>query len=586
MGSIWLAFFMLILFSATQASVLVCFTAMGKWAERSLEDQKSWDIVGLILGLCGATVILASVRARTFFIFTVRASQRLHDLMTKATLRTTILFFDTNPMGRILNRFSADCGSNDDLLPQTLFDFLFIAFMVFGGVVTACAALPVALVAVPPLLWFFVYVRRVYVTSTRELKRLEGLARSPIFAMLSEALSGVATIRANGATDYFQTKFEALHDAHTRTVFPFIGSSRWFGFRMDSIMYLFLVIASFFSVLFNTQGWFSVDPAVLGLALSMLVQLAGVFQWCVRQSAEVVNQMVSVERVLAYGKLTPEAPLELAADSKLICDDWPNVGEINFCEVCVRYRPSLPLALKKTTFRIPGGVRVGVVGRTGSGKSTLMQTLFRLLEPEEGIIQIDGVNIAQVGLHTLRTKISVIPQVPTLFSGCSVRENLDLFEMHSQDSLHCALSAAHMADAINRLPDGLDSMVSEDGMNFSSGQRQLLCLARAILNKNRILVLDEATASVDRRTDELLHKALKESFRDATIIAVAHRLDTVIESDLILVLGHGKVLEFGSPAELIRRPDGNFASMVNDTGQSMSQELKRLAFEAEKKKDS
>lgn len=315
----------------------------------------------------------------------------------------------------------------------------------------------------------------------------------------------------------------------------------------------------------------------------MIVQLAGVFQWCVRQSAEVVNQMVSVERVLAFGKLPPEAELECPSDSKLIQEQWPQDGQIDFREVSVRYRPTLPLALNKTSFHIPRGVRVGVVGRTGSGKSTLMQTLFRLLEPEEGIIQIDGVDIKGVGLHTLRTKISVIPQVPTLFSGCSVRENLDLFGIHSEAKLQEALVSARMSEAIKELPGGLDSMVSEDGTNFSVGQRQLLCLARAILNKNKILVLDEATASVDRRTDELLHEALKESFFDATIIAVAHRLDTVIESDFILVLGHAKVLEFASPAELIRS-EGAFASMVKETGESMSRELHQMALQAEAKK--
>lgn len=232
----------------------VDFLCVTTWIQHHFPAQKSWTIIGLIIGLCGSTVVLALIRAKAFFLLTVRASKILHDRMTKAVLRAKIDFFDTNPMGRILNRFSADVGSNDDLLPQTLFDFLFILFIVLGGVVTACTALPVLLVVFPPLMWFFVSVRGVFVTSTRELKRLEGLARSPIFAMLSEALSGVATIRANNRLQFFQTKFEAIHDAHTRAFFPFIGSSRWFGFRMDAIVYIFLVFACFFSVLFHTQG--------------------------------------------------------------------------------------------------------------------------------------------------------------------------------------------------------------------------------------------------------------------------------------------------------------------------------------------
>lgn len=214
-------------------------------------------------------------------------------------------------------------------------------------------------------------------------------------------------------------------------------------------------------------------------------------------------------------------------------------------------------------------------------KSTVVQSLFRLIEAESGSILIDGVDVADVGLHALRTNLSVIPQVPTLFSGCSVRENLDLFGLHDEKSLRQVVEACHLGDVVDELPQGLDSKVSEGGTNFSVGQRQLLCLARAILNRSRILILDEATASVDRRTDELLQTALQENFRDGTILAVAHRLDTIIEFDLCLVLGAGKVLEFGPPAELIRN-DGAFASMVQDTGPNMSAELRRLSFQAEK----
>jgi ABC-type multidrug transport system fused ATPase/permease subunit len=223
------------------------------------------------------------------------------------------------------------------------------------------------------------------------------------------------------------------------------------------------------------------------------------------------------------------------------------------------------------------GSRVGVVGRTGSGKSTVMQTLFRLLEAERGSVSIDGIDISKVGLHRLRTRISVIPQVPTLFSGCSVRENLDLFGIHSDEAIMKAIEDVHLSETIAELPKGYDSFVSEGGSNFSVGQRQLLCLARAILSKNKLLILDEATASVDRRTDQLLHKSLHESFRDATILAVAHRLDTIIDHDYILVLGSGKVLEFGNPADLLRS-GGAFSKMVEDTGEAMSASLKRRSF--------
>jgi ATP-binding cassette, subfamily C (CFTR/MRP), member 4 len=547
--------------------------------------QRSWDILGLVIGLSATVVFLSIFRAALSLELTVKASQQLHDRMAKALLRSKIEFFDTNPLGRILNRVSADVGSNDDLLPQTLFDFSVISFIVIGAVATTIAVLPFTLIAFPPLMWYFLSVRNIFVTSTRELKRLEGLARSPIFAMLGESLGGIATIRSNQSRDYFRRKFEEAHDGHTRAFYAFIAASRWVGFRMDALMFLFLTLVVYLAVLFQQQGWFNIDPAILGLSLSMLLQLAGLFQWCIRQSAEVVNQMVSVERVLEFGDLESEAPLKLDTDASLAGPDWPSSGAVQCDGLSVRYRATLPLALNHISFHIPGGSRVGIVGRTGSGKSTIVQTLFRLLEAEEGTLSIDGVDVSKLGLHALREKISVIPQMPTLFSGCSVRENLDLFGTHSDEDIQKALDDAHLGDVIASLPRGWDSVVSEGGSNFSVGQRQLLCLARAILSNNKVLVLDEATASVDRRTDEMLQAALQESFRHGTIIAVAHRLETIIDYDIVLVLGHGHVLEWGSPAKLLT-DGGAFASMVNDTGDAMSADLRRRAFgKAEEQED-
>ena len=369
---------------------------------------------------------------------------------------------------------------------------------------------------------------------------------------------------------------------------------------------LLYAVVNYLAVWVEREGWFSVDPAILGLSISMIIYLAGIFQWCIRQSAEVVNHMVSIERVLAFGRLEPEAPWDQPGDDELLKKNWPNAGAIEYDSLVVRYRPSLPPALRSISFSIPAGARVGIVGRTGSGKSTVVQTLFRLLEAEEGVIRIDGQDVSKMGLHTLRTRISVIPQVPTLFSGCTVRENLDLFHLHDDEKIESVLRACHLWEAIQELPLGWNSLVAEGGSNFSVGQRQLLCLARALLSKNKIIVLDEvslkrkqnattkvtkthflltqATASVDRRTDELLQEALSETFSDGTILAVAHRLDTIIESDLILVLGHGEVLEFGSPAELLRMENGAFASMVSDTGETMSSELRQRAFRPEQRK--
>eukprot|EP00804_Cyclotella_cryptica_P018853 CCRYP_020942-RD/>CCRYP_020942-RD protein AED:0.33 eAED:0.33 QI:0/0.9/0.90/1/0.9/0.90/11/87/1336 len=550
-GGLWTGFFMLILFIATQGSVLATIAAIGMWSGLPAEDQASRGIIGIVVGLVLVVCFLAILRAFSSFYFTVEASKRLHDQMTKSVLRSKIEFFDTNPIGRILNRFSADVGSNDDQLPSTLFDFLVVFFMVLGALISAVSVIPITLVFVPPMMWYFVRVRGAFVSTSRELKRMEGLARSPIFAMLSESLSGIATIRSNNALEYFQHKFRVVHDAHARAFFAFISCSRWLGFRMDSLMFIFLSIATFAAVIVQDQKWLNIDPGILGLALSLLIQLAGLFQWCIRQSAEVVNQMVAVERVIGFRDLPSEAPLVNDFDKTV--SDWPSTGEIDVQSLSVRYRSGLPLSLQGLTFRIEGGSRVGVVGRTGGGKSTLVQSLLRLLEAENGQILVDGVDISKMGLHKLRRGISVIPQSPILYGGCTLRDNLDPFHNHNDEEITKALESVHMLEAVSSLPLALDTVMADGGLNFSVGQRQLLCLARAILRKNRILVLDEPTANVDSRTDKLLQEAVAHSFQGATIIAVAHRLDTVIDYDKILVLGNGSVLEYGSPHELIQK---------------------------------
>ena len=573
-GGIISGVFMMLLFTATQGTSLWCVAALGRWSEMPAESQSSASMIGIIGGLVGGTIILAVVRASVSFHLSVQASKKLHDDMTQSVLRAKIEFFDTNPIGRILNRFSSDVGSNDDQLTVVMFDFFVISFLVIGALLSTVVVLPITLVVFPPLIWYFIRVRLTFTTTSRELKRLEGLARGPIAAMFNESLSGISTIRANNALIYFQEKFRSAHDAHGRAFFAFIGCSRWLGFRMDSLMFVFLTVATYTAVIAHQQRWIDVEPGILGLAISMLIQLAGLFQWCIRQSAEVVNLMVAVERVLAFRDLPSEAALENAFDNDI--KGWPEKGEIDVKDLCVRYREGLPLSLRGISFKIEGGSRVGVVGRTGGGKSTLVQALLRLLESESGQITIDGVDISKLGLHKLRTSVSVIPQSPVLYGGCSLRENLDPFHHHNDNQISEALSDVHMLDAVQSLSHGLDTTVAEGGLNFSVGQRQLFCLARAILRRNKILILDEPTANVDSHTDKLLQEAVAKSFEGATILAVAHRLDTVINYDKILVLGSGGLLEYGSPQELIAN-GGVFCSMIDDTGDEMAVTLKERA---------
>lgn len=374
MGGNWIVAGILGLFAVTQASLLYAIAQLGRWAERPFEEQSSPSFLWRI-GMAGVAVLVLSVIRSTWaFALTLKASRNLHDKMTLAVLRSKIEFFDTNPLGRILNRFSADVGSNDDQLPASLNDTFAIGFVVLGAVVTAASVMPFLLIAFPPILWYFARARRMFIAASRELKRLEGLARSPIYAMMAESVNGIACIRANGSVHFFMKRFAMVQNAHSRAFFSFIACTRWLNFRLESIQIILLSTACLMAVLFHSNSWFNVDPAILGLALTLLLQLSGLLQWAVRQSSEVINHMVAVERVAAYGKLEPEAPLETENDNRLDAQ-WPQDGAVAVSDLAVRYRDSLPSALSGLTFDVIGGHRIGVVGRTGSGK-----VRWRLLE--------------------------------------------------------------------------------------------------------------------------------------------------------------------------------------------------------------
>ncbi|KAL3922295.1 MAG: hypothetical protein SGILL_002279 [Bacillariaceae sp.] len=554
------------IFSVTQAALLLTIVEVGKWSEQPAEEQKSSRWLTVIIGCTATVIFLAFVRAISSFFVLVQASNKLHRTLLLAVMRARIEFFDTNPIGRILNRFSADTGTCDEMLPLTIFDFLVGCFMALGTVCTAIVVLPFILLALPPLLWRFWKLRQMFVATTRELKRLEGISRSPFFALMSESVDGVATIRSNNFIGYCGSKFESFHDTHTRAVFAFVAASRWFAFKMDGIAFCLVAVSSLLSVLFNYKGWFDIDPAVLGLALSMLLQLAGTnFPWMIRQSAEVVNQMVSVERILEYSEAPSEAPLSLPFDEAH--QDWPTKPSITFDDFAVRYRENLPKVLSNISFEIEAGMKVGIVGRSGCGKSSTVQSLFRLLEADVGSIAVDDLDISMLGLRKLRTSMSVIPQTPFLFGNCTVRENLDPFCRYTDSEICNAIQTVQMTEAVvDNLPNGLDTLLAEGGSNFSVGQRQLLCLARAILVKNSILVLDEATANVDVATSDLIYRSVDDAFQNATIIAVAHRLEAVMHYDRVLVLGNGRILEYGAPTDLLDIDDSHFSAMVRAQG--------------------
>ncbi|KAF7669999.1 hypothetical protein LDENG_00090130 [Lucifuga dentata] len=520
--------------------------------------------LGIYGGLTAATLIFGFLRNFLLFNVMVKCAQNLHNRMFDAMLRTPVRFFDINPIGRILNRFSKDIGQLDSNMPWTFVDFVQIFLQILGVITLAASVIPWILIPVVPLLIVFLYVRRYYLQTSRDIKRLESTTRSPVFSHLSSSLQGLWTIRAFGAEERFQNAFDTHQNLHSEAWFLFLTTSRWFALRLDAMCSVFVTITAFGCLLLRDQ----LAAGSVGLALSYSVTLMGMFQWGVRQSAELENMMTSVERVVEYTELETEAPWET---SKRPPPDWPSKGLVTFDQVSFSYSADGPLVLQKLTAMFRPKEKVGIVGRTGAGKSSLVSALFRLAEPQ-GKIYIDGTLTSEIGLHDLRQKMSIIPQDPVLFTG-TMRKNLDPFNQHSDEDLWKALEEVQLKSVMEELPGKLQTVLAESGSNFSVGQRQLVCLARAILRKNRILIIDEATANVDPRTDELIQRTIREKFRECTVLTIAHRLNTIIDSDRILVLDAGKIHAYDEPFTLLQDPDGIFYKMVQQTGKQEAADL-------------
>ncbi|KAF6207172.1 hypothetical protein GE061_018411 [Apolygus lucorum] len=454
------------------------------------------------------TVIVTLVRSFDFFYFCMRASMRLHNNMFESMTRATMHFFNTNNSGRILNRFSKDLGIIDEMLPQTLIDVLQIGLSLTFIIIMVAVVNPWLLIPTAVCFVVFYFFRHFYLSTSRSVKRLEGTTRSPVFSHLNASVQGLTTIRAFGAQEILIKEFDNHQDLHSSACFLLFADG-------------------------NTMG------GNVGFAITQAIGLTGMFQWGMRQSAELENSMTSVERVIEYTDLESEPPLDSSPDKKPP-PSWPDQGKVEFIDLKLRYSVGEPWVLKGLNVTILPQEKVGIVGRTGAGKSSLIAALFNLADLD-GHILIDGIDTTSIGLHDLRSKISIIPQEPFLFSG-SMRKNLDPFDEYPDPILWRALEEVELKDVVKEMSRGLESMISEGGANLSVGQRQLVCLARAIVQNNRILVLDEATANVDPKTDGLIQQTIRKKFSHCTVLTIAHRLHTVMDSDKILVMAAGKVV--------------------------------------------
>jgi len=430
-----------------------------------------------------------------------------------------------------------------------------------GSIILIISVFPYFTFVILPMILLFYFIQKVYVSTARQLKRLVSVSTSPIYSHFGETLNGVSTIRAFGLQSKFTLHSEKLVDTNISCTYPSIIAQVWLQVRLEVLGNLIIFAAALFSILFKDSS--AVNSSTVGLIITYATTMTQVLAYMVKQQSDLETNIVAVERIKEYIEVESEA--DWKSHNAAPPDTWPILGSVEFKNYGMRYREGLDLVLKAINAKIQGGEKVGIVGRTGAGKSSLTVALFRLVEPANGSIVIDGLDISNMGLHELRTKLTIIPQDPVLFSG-TLRINLDPFSHYSDDELWKALELAHLKDYASNLETGLLHEIAEGGENLSVGQRQLVCLARALLRKTKILILDEATAAVDLETDDLIQATIRKEFKDCTVLTIAHRLNTIMDYDRIMVLDKGIIAEFDSPGQLLEASDSIFHSMAKDAG--------------------
>ncbi|KAM6272176.1 ATP-binding cassette sub-family C member 10 isoform 3-T4 [Spheniscus humboldti] len=510
--------------------------------------------------IAGANSLFTILRAFLFAYGTIRAATVIHNRLLQRALKATVTFFDTTPTGRILNRFSSDLYCVDDSLPFILNILLANMYGLLGMLVIITYGLPWIGLVLLPLAALYFSIQRYYRCTSRELKRLYSVTLSPIYTHFSETLSGLSSIRAMRATQRFELENQLRLEQNQRCLFASNTAMQWLDIRLQMIGVAVVTAIAGIAIIQHQKQLG--NPGLVGLALSYALSVTNLLSGLISSFTLTETTMVSVERTEEY---TTDVPMESQGKLVQVAADWPSQGLVEFQQVVLAYREGLPNALDGVNFTVYPGEKVGIVGRTGSGKSTLFLALFRMLELKSGRILLDGVDSQLVGLEELRSRLAIIPQDPFLFSG-SIRENLDPQGKRTDAELHEVLEQCHLQDAVTQM-GGLDSELGERGKSLSVGQRQLVCLARALLTRAKVLCIDEATASVDQKTDQLLQQTIRQRFADKTVLTIAHRLNTILDSDRVLVMQAGRVAELDSPTRLSQKDGSLFQRLLHSRQQ-------------------
>ncbi|XP_012276632.1 multidrug resistance-associated protein 5 isoform X2 [Orussus abietinus] len=539
---------------------------------RSLKDNPDFEFYYTIYGASIGVILLTSfIRGFAITRTAIKASTTLHNAVLKKIIAAPMRFFETTPVGRIQNMFSRDIDEVDNRLPFTLETIIQNVIVILFAVVGVCVVFPWFMVPLVVLGALYYYIGKVFRVAARDLRRIENVSRSPIFSFITTTIQGLSSIRAFNKEDESMAKFVQLFDFNNACMYVCNSTIRWLAFRFDNLSVLAICVTALLVTFFKGH----VPPPLAGLALAYCVHISGVFHYTVRVITETEMKFISVEKMEDYLR-TLENEHDGRKCLENLPDDWPPGGDIKFDAVQMRYRKGLPLVLKNVTFHVKPGEKIGVVGRTGSGKSSLTTALFSLVKLSSGRIKIDNVDISQVKLELLRSKLSIVPQDPVLFSG-TIRSNLDPFEIHLDAEIWEALEKTQLKARVQIIPGQLDAAVGFGGDNLSMGERQLLCLTRSLLRRSKILVLDEATAAVDPETETALEATVQQEFLHCTVLTIAHRLQTILSCDRILVMADGRVSEFDEPKNLLSNPNSEFSKLMASAEMTVKESLKKNA---------
>ncbi|XP_022781787.1 multidrug resistance-associated protein 4-like isoform X2 [Stylophora pistillata] len=528
----------------TQGMIVAPDVWLSFFSKKRLENQR--EKMNLISYGClvTASFVFAFIRAHGFLLACLRCSEQLQDKMVTAVLKAPVFFFDSNPVGRILNRFSKDVGCLDELLPDTFLVSVQVFLLLLSSVMVPIVTNPWVLFVVVPLSVVVVYISRYYLKTSRQLKRLESICRSPVYSHISETLNGLETIRTGRRHRDFEKEFYRFQDVHTQSYIMVLASGRWLSVRIELLSSILTGVVALAAILVSQ------DAAFAGLALVYVIETVEQAQFVVRKTSDVENSMTSVERVLTYAKLDCEPGYKVLRPPP---ENWPSEGGVTFQNVSLTYYPGGPQVLKYINLDLKGRTKFGVAGRTGAGKSSLVAALLRMPDADGNVI-IDGVPIKEINLQEARRCISVLGQNPVLFSG-SLRRNLDLVNQFQDFELWKALEDVQLKELVKNLEGQLHHELLEHGSNFSAGERQLICLARVLLQQKKVIILDEPTAQVDPETEQVIWRVVREKLKNSTVITIAHRLNTLKDCDMILVMKNGKVDRFDSFDSLVRNED-------------------------------